>query len=163
MRRSPSMRDPGIHSSKSTSRRNITPSGLDNQFVFRFLSSGIDVEFQFTRRPVPVLVSGDKRQIVAAAQVIDQPLKGRVELFRFVREYFTAGFVRQIFQVHVLGGDNFVHARSNGLEGILDTLDYDFRNDGANDGACFVNRHGGCSIGRTIRAIEKTRHGRDHN
>ena len=95
----------------------------------------IDVEFQFTRRPVPVLVSGDKCQIVTATQVIDQRLKGRAELFRFVREYFTAGFVRQIFQVHVVGGDNFVHARSNGLEGIFDTLDYDLGNDGANDGA----------------------------
>src|SRR6185295_17344486 len=88
-------------SSESTSRRNITPSSLDNQFVLRFLSSGIDVELQFTCRPVPVLVGGDKRQIVAAAQVIDERLKGRAELFRFVREYFTAGFVRQIFQVHV--------------------------------------------------------------
>src|SRR5262249_52267888 len=62
----------------STSRRNITPSSFDSQFALRFLSSGIDVELQFTSRAVPILVRGDKRQVVAAAQVIDQRLKGRV-------------------------------------------------------------------------------------
>lgn len=118
---------------RSTSRRNITASGFDNQFALRFLSRGIEIEFQFTRRPIPLLVSGDKRQVVTAAQVIDQCLKCRVELLRFVREYFTAGFVRQIFQVHVFGADNFVHASSNNLESIFDPLDYDFGNDGAND------------------------------
>jgi len=148
---------------RSISRRNITSSGFDNQFALRLLSSGIDVELQFTRRPIPLLVRRDKREVVTAAQVIDQRLKSCVELFRFVREYFTAGFVRQIFQVHVFGIDNFVHASSNNLESIFDPLDYDFGNDGANDGARFVNRGGGCSTGRTIRAIEETRHGRNNN
>lgn len=117
MRRSPGMRD-GIK--KSTSRRNITPAGFDNQFALRSLSHGIDVEFQLTGRPVPVLVRGHKRQVVAAAQMIDQRLKGEVELCRLVREYFTAGFVRQMFQVHIVGSDNFVYAGSNGLEGIFE-------------------------------------------
>ncbi len=40
----------------STSRRNITPSRFDNQFALRFLSNGIDVEFQITRRAVALLV-----------------------------------------------------------------------------------------------------------
>src|SRR5215217_7959422 len=105
--------------------RNITSPGFHNQFALRFLLSGIDVEFQFTRRAVPHLVRGDKRQVVAAAQVIDHRLKGRVELFRFVREYFTTSFVCQVFQVHIVGSDNFVHAGSSYLEGIFDTLDYD--------------------------------------
>jgi len=130
---------------ESTSRRDITPARLDDQFVLRFLSNGIDVEFQFTCRPVPLLVSGDKRRIVAAAQVIDQHLKGRAELFRFVREYFTAGLVRQIFQVHVAGGDNFVHASRKFLKGILDLLDYDSGNSGAN------SRHPGASCPRPCR------------
>src|SRR6185503_4967905 len=119
----------------SPSRRNITPAGFDNHFALRFLSNGIDVEFQFTRRAVTLLVRGDEGQVVAAAQVIDQRLKGGPELCRFVREYFTAGFVRQLFQVHIVGSDNFVQAGSSGLEDIFDTLDYDFGNDGANDGA----------------------------
>src|ERR1051325_8038374 len=91
-----------------TARSNITASGFDNEFALRFLSSGLEFEFQFTRRPIPLLVRGDKRQVVTAAQVIDQCLKSRVELFTFVREYFTASFVRQVFQVHVLGTDNSV-------------------------------------------------------
>ena len=119
----------------SAAWRNIAASGFDNQFALRFLPSGIEVEFQFTCRPIPLLVRGDKRQVVTAAQVIDQCLKSRVELCRFVREYFTAGFVCQMLQVHIGGTDNFVHASSNNLESIFDPLDYDFGNDGANDGA----------------------------
>src|SRR6185369_8858309 len=107
----------------STSRRNITSSSFDGQFALRFLSSGIDVELQFTSRAVPLLVRGDKRQGVAAAQVIDQRLKGRVQLFRFVCEYLTAGFVCQVFEVHIGGSDNFVQAGSSDLESIFDALD----------------------------------------
>ncbi len=134
MRRSPGMRHRGSIQI-STSRRYITPPGFDNQFALRFLSRGIDVEFQFTRRPVPLLVRRDKSQVVAAPQVVDQRLKGRVEFFRFVRKYFTAGFVRQIFQVNIVGSDYFVHAGRNGLEDIFDTLSQDFGNDRTNDGA----------------------------
>ena len=122
MRRSPAMR---IWNPRqiSTAWRNITASGFDNQFALRFLWSGLEVEFQFTRRPVPLLVRGDKCEVVAAAQVIAQRLKSRVELYRFVREYFTAGFVRQIFQVHVFGSDYLVHAGSNRQESIFHALD----------------------------------------
>src|SRR5258708_35865306 len=82
--------------------RNIRSPGLDHEFALGFLDHGVDVESQFTCGAVSLLVRGNKSQIVAAPQMIDQRLKSRFEFLRFVREHFATRFVCQRLNVHIV-------------------------------------------------------------
>ena len=54
-----------------------------------------DVDLQSARGAVALFVGRDKGEIVAAAKVIHQRLKSRIEILGLVREQFAAGFICQ--------------------------------------------------------------------